>query len=192
MPKAAKIFGAGVTSIQKDVPLIPLEVRKDDQGIAFTLQIRRLPRLESQKCWAKIQKAEEQVGQIDDPEVTCDRLMAAVQCLTRPRGDKKKPRVIESMTGLTLANFEAMVNDHQDVSVFAEMREDPTKEFPHFVEVEDDRHPGKTESLPTILEYVLAQNPSVRMAVLLKLSEAVEEEAVKQEGKESASESSSA
>lgn len=179
MSDASKIFGAGVTFIPKEVPPIPVEVRKDAKGTAFVIHLRRLPTLEAQKIWNRVSKAAEAAQQLDDVEQSLERLLEACKQLTEPRGPKKKPAVIEKVEGLTLDNFQTLVNDHREYQgdIFDEMRADPTKTFP---------------SSPELIGYLLAQNASVRLLVLAKMSEAVEEEAKKQEGKGEPSESSSA
>lgn len=179
MSDASKIFGAGVTFIPKAVPPIPVEVRKDKNGTPFMIHLRRLPTLEAQKIWNRVSKAAEQAQQLDDPEQSLERLLEACKQLTEPRGPKKKPPVIEKVEGLTLDNFQTLVNDHREYQgeIFDQMRADPTKTFP---------------SSPELVGYVLAQNASVRLLVLAKMSEAIEEEVKKQEGKDEPSESSSA
>lgn len=176
---AAKIFGAGVTFVPKDVPPIPVEVRKDAKGIPLVFHIRRLPTLDAQKIWDRVTTAAKQAQQIDDPEATLTRLMEACKQLTEPRGPKKKAAVVEKVEGLTLDNFQALVNDHREYQgeVFDRMRAEPELEFP---------------SSPEIIGYLLAQNASVRLLLLAKMSEMIEEETQKQEGKDDASESSSA
>lgn len=188
MLNAAKIFGAGVTSVPKLVPPTPVEIRKDDKGIAFVIYVHRLPSLDAQKVWGRVSEVAKLALQIDDPEDSLQRLLEGVKLLTRPRGPKKKRPVIAEMEGLTLANFQAVVNDHQDYQgeIFDLMRQDPTRTFPFLVK---DEKTG--EQHPTILEYVLAQSAAVRLAVLAKMSEQIEDEKKNQEGKDPASESSS-
>lgn len=180
MSDASKIFGAGVTFIPKEVPPIPVEVRKDKNGTAFVIHLRRLPTLETQKIWNRVSKAAEAAQQLEDVEQSLERLIAACKQLTEPRGqNKQKPAVVDKIEGLTLDNFQTLVNDHREYQgdIFDQMRADPTKTFP---------------SSPELIGYLLAQNASVRLLVLTKMSEAVEEEAKKQEGKGEPSESSSA
>lgn len=179
MSDASKIFGAGVTFVPKTVPPIPVEVRKDKNGTPFVIHLRRLPTLEAQKIWNRVSKAAEQAQQFEDVEQSIERLTEACKQLTAPRGDKKKPPVIDKIEGLTLDNFQTLVNDHREYQgeVFDQMRADPTKTFP---------------SSPELISYLLVQNASVRLLVLAKMSEAIEEEVRKQEGKGEPSESSSA
>lgn len=179
MSDASKIFGAGVTFVPKDVPPIPVEVRKDKNGKPFVIHLRRLPTLEAQKIWNRVSKAAEQAQQLDDAEQSLDRLTEACKQLTEPRGTKGKPPVIDKIEGLTLDNFQTLVNDHREYQgeIFDRMRAEPDATFP---------------SSPELVGYILAQNASVRLLVLAKMSEAVEEEVRKQEGKGEPSASSSA
>lgn len=180
MSDASKIFGAGVTFVPKDVPPIPVEVRKDKNGKPLVIHLRRLPTLEAHKIWNRVSKAAEAAQQLDDVEQSLERLLEACKQLTEPRGQKKqKPAVIEKVEGLTLDNFQTLVNDHREYQgeIFDRMRAEPDATFP---------------SSPELIGYLLAQNASVRLLVLAKMSEAIEEEVKKQEGKDEPSESSSA
>ncbi len=179
MSDASKIFGAGVTFVPKDVPPIPVEVRKDKNGKPLVIHLRRLPTLEAHKIWNRVSKAAEQAQQADDAEQSLERLQEACKELTEPRGKKKKPPVIDKIEGLTLDNFQTLVNDHREYQgeIFDRMRAEPDATFP---------------SSPELIGYLLAQNASVRLLVLAKMSEAIEEEVKKQEGKGEPSESSSA
>lgn len=162
---AAKVFGAGVTSVQKDVPPdtleIPAEVHKGPKGSMLTFEIRRLPTLEASDIIGRINRAEQSPG---DAEDKLANLMEACKLLTDERGKKgkKKPAVICGMSGLTLAIFEGAVNDHQryEGEVFDKMRENSALEFP----------PD-----PNIIRYVLSQNALIRLMVIGKMGERVEE-----------------
>lgn len=178
---AAKVFGAGVTSIRKDVAPDTLEIgpeiHRGPKDAKITFQIRRLPTLEAQDIVGRIKSAGEVFGDAEDKLAT---LMEACKLLTDERGKKgkKKPAVIAGMEGLTLAVFQAAVNDHQEYQgeIFDRMRENPKLEFP----------PD-----PNIIRYLLAQNGLIRMVVIGKMSERIEEQVEDDEGKDKPSGDSS-
>lgn len=169
---ATQLFGDGVTAKPADQEPVDIEIRKDEEQIPFVVRLRPQPTVKANKLVTRLQKAQE----IEDYETCLEALKAAAERFVKPR--KKEPPVIAEFSGLTLANFEALVSDGMTYEgpLFDEMRANPRKEFAY---------------RPELMAHLIVHSPAVRLAIITRLYELIDRALKKDEERKNDSGTSS-